>query len=89
MDGEGEEENRSGSGEEERDDRSEMVVALFISPGMTVSCGNIGGKEPRVCFADLDFELGFVVRISDTLFAREHRASESIPAKAFRLKILD
>jgi len=63
-----------------------MLVGLFTSSGMMLSCGNIGGEEvPRICFAGLDFELE--ARISDTLFAREHRASESILAKAFRLTI--
>lgn len=77
-----------GAGEEDKDDRSERVVGLLISSDMILSCGNIGGKEePIICFANLDFELE--VGISDTLFAREQRASESILAKAFRLKIWD
>jgi hypothetical protein len=63
-----------------------MVVELFISSGMMLNCGNTGGEEPRICF-DLGFELEPRVRISDTLFAREQRASESILAKAFRLTI--
>ena len=64
-----------------------MVVGLFISCGMMLSCGNIDGDEPGICSEDLDIELELEVRISDALFAREHRASESILAKAFRLKI--
>lgn len=60
------------------------MVGMFISSsGMILSCGNIGDEEEALI--DLGFELE--VRISDTLLAREHRASESIVAKAFRLKI--
>lgn len=61
------------------------MVGLFISSGMMLNCGNIGNEEPEPIICFLDFELE--VRISDTLLAREHRASESIPAKDFRLKI--
>ena len=51
-----------------------------------LSCGNISSEEepePTICFVDFDLE----PRIPDTLLAREHRASESILAKDFRLKI--
>ena len=54
-----------------------------------LSCGNISNDEeepelePTICFVDFDLE----PRIPDTLLAREHRASESILAKDFRLKI--
>ena len=61
------------------------MVGLFISSGIMLSCGNIGSEEPEpmICFVDFEVE----VCISDTILAREHRASESILAKAFRLKI--
>ena len=59
-----------------------------------LNCGKISSEElepdpdpdpeSTTCFVDFD-ELE--ARISDTLLAREHRASESILAKAFRLKI--
>jgi len=62
------------------------VAGLFISSGIMLSCGNMssGEPEPIICFVDFELE---EARISDTLLAREHRASESILAKAFRLKI--
>lgn len=83
-----EEDEKEGAGEEERDDKSDMVVGLLISSGMMLNSANIGGEEePRVCVADLGFELELEVRTSDTLLAREHRASESILAKAFRFNI--
>ena len=63
------------------------MVGLFISSGIKLSCGNISSEEPEpepiICIVDLELE----ARISDTLLGREHRASESILAKAFRLKI--
>lgn len=50
-----------------------------------LNCGNISSDEPEptICFVDFELE----APISDTLLAREHRASESILAKAFRLKM--
>lgn len=61
------------------------MVGLCKSSGIMLSCGNISSEEPEpiICFVDIELE----VRISDTLLAREHRASESILAKAFRFKI--
>ena len=70
-----------------------MVVGLCISSGIMLNCGNISSEEPEpegepvpvptICFVDFELE----ARISDTLLAREQRASESMLAKAFRLKI--
>ena len=62
-------------------------MGLFISSGIILNCGNISSEElePTGIIGFVDFELG--ARISDTLLAREHKASESILAKAFRLKI--
>ena len=60
-------------------------MGLFISSGIILNCGNISSEELEptgiIGFVDLG------ARISDTLLAREHRASESILAKAFRLKM--
>jgi len=54
-----------------------------MSSGMMLNCDNIGSEDPELIICFIDFE----VRISDTLLAREHRASESILAKDFCLKI--
>ena len=74
--------DEDGAGDGDGDDKSEIAVGLFISSGIMLNCRNIGSDEPEPITRFVDFE----VRISDTLLAREHRASESIPAIDFRLK---